>query len=90
MHITKGLIKIGMIGLSFFGGYSFYKYLNEDPRYYIKRLNEKVYLVDKFNSQSLEVDQETFQLGSIRYRFLSLLKDQKFIPTLESLLEGNK
>ena len=88
--LVKGLIKIGIIGLSFFAGYSFYKYLNEDPKYYIKRVNERTYLVDKYSSQSLEIDQESFQLGSIRHRLLSLLKDEKFIPTLESLLDGNK
>lgn len=87
MSLVRGLVKVGIAGLAFIGGYSFYKFINEDPRYYVKRLNERAYLVDKINNKKLEIDEESFQLGSIKYRFLNLLKDPKFIPTLESLLE---
>lgn len=90
MGILKGLVKVGFIGLSFVSGYSFYKFINDDPRYYVKRINERIYLVDKQNNKNLEIDQENFQLGSIRYRFLGLLKDSKFVPTLESLLQEEK
>ena len=89
MRLLKGLIKIGIGGLAFVGGYSFYKFLNEDPRYYLKRVNERAYLVDKVNNNNLEIDQESFQLGSLRHRLLNLLKDKKFIPTLENILEGD-
>ena len=88
MGFLRSIIRVGLLGTAFFAGYSLCQYLNQDPKYYIRRINEKVYLVDKEINAKLEIDQENFQLGSIRYRIIGLLRDPAYQSTLEQIIQN--
>lgn len=90
MGIIKSILKIKLYLVTFLAGYLTHSCISSDKRYYVKRDQDRVYLVDRSINGSLEIDQTNFQLGSIEYRLLGLLEDQNTNRTLEKLLGGIK
>ncbi|MBI1972994.1 hypothetical protein HYS50_03240 [Candidatus Woesearchaeota archaeon] len=83
MGLLYKLFKLKLYVLAFGAGYLFHGCVSNDLRYRIKRSAGKKYLVDTYNNKGLEINQETFQVGSPEYRLRGLLEE----PDLQQIVE---
>lgn len=85
MGALKGLLRLNIGLVLFLGGYSFCRYINNDRRYSLARINEQPYLIDKLRHERLQIDEEKLQVGSLEYRLLGILQEKSLPQALESL-----
>lgn len=93
MGFFKKLIKlkfyVGLMGV----GYLMHSCVYNNQRYRIRYERSTPHLLDTYKDQSLEIQTDTFQVGSATYRLQGLLKDcnlEQAIANTKQLLEDER
>ena len=79
---------IGLKMLVFVAGYSFCRYVSRDSQYEVERYHNMPYLVDTVKNERLEINEETFQVGSLEHRVRGVLDDPMLPQVLEDVKYG--
>lgn len=92
MGLIKKLLKLKFYIALVAAGYLLHSCVNNDYRYRIERSEGKHYLVDLEPNdhgmyQSMEINTQTFQVGTIDYRLRGLLSEHDLQDRLEQMYQ---
>ena len=93
MGIIKKLLKFKFYLALVGSGYLLHSCVSNDAQYRIRRYESRPYLVDTSNDQRLEIQVDTFQVGSATYRLQGLLRDphlDEAVLAVEQNMEAKK